>query len=802
MADPLLAYCIKCKAKREMRDPQPVFLGGGRLATQGTCSTCGTRLTRLGRTPAHDFIPTPTPTLPLPGGGGAHGPKLVIVESPAKARTVGKFLGRGYMVKASIGHIRDLPANRLGVDVEHDFKPRYVIPEKKKDVVRALREEAKQASEFYLATDPDREGEAISWHLKEALARDIAGKPVHRVEFHEITRDAVDRAFAHPRTIDLDRVDAQQARRILDRLVGYKLSPLLRDKVGRKGLSAGRVQSVAVRLVVEREREIQAFVPVEYWSIVAELAKQGQHPCEGSGPSQGSFRAKLIKINGQDADLKNRDDTLKIVAELEKAAYVVTRVDKSERRRNPAPPFTTSTLQQEASKRLGFAAKRTMAVAQALYEGVDVGDGGRVGLITYMRTDSTAIAPAAQAEAREFILDKFGANYLPSTPPVYKTKTKGAQEAHEAIRPTSAKREPTALRSYLDRDQYRLYDLIWKRFIASQMAPAILDVTSVDVTATVGQEATLPFNRYLFRATGSIIKFPGFLAVYEEAREEGEVPSEDEEGKGVRLPPLAVNEPLDLLKLIPEQHFTQPPPRYTEASLVKALEEYGIGRPSTYAPILTTIQARGYVAKNGKQLFPTELGFITNDLLVGSFAQYVDVGFTAQMEEQLDEVAEGKVRWVGMLREFYTPFIASVEHAQAAMPHVEIKPEATGQTCPECGGALVVKLGRFGKFIACSNYPKCRHTEPILVKTGAKCPQCGKDLIERRTKKGRAFYGCMGYKAGDPNSCNFTTWKRPLPQPCSKCGGLLVEAGKNVAQCLKCGERSNVAGTPDDQSSG
>ncbi len=804
MADPLLAYCLKCKAKREMRDPQPVFLGGGRPATQGTCSVCGTHLTRLGRTTEHENVsrpetpPRPAQTLipsPSPRFVQGEGRKLVIVESPAKARTVGKFLGRGYMVKASIGHIRDLPANRLGVDVEHDFEPRYVIPEKKKDVVRALREDAKKASEFYLATDPDREGEAISWHLREALARDIASKLVHRVEFHEITRDAVDRAFAHPRTIDLDRVNAQQARRILDRLVGYKLSPLLRDKVGRKGLSAGRVQSVAVRLVVEREREIQAFVPVEYWSIVAELAKQDPKGLQ-------SFRAKLIKINGQDAGLKNRDDTLKIVAELEKAAYVVSRVDKREKCRNPAPPFTTSTLQQEASKRLGFAAKRTMAVAQALYEGVDVGDGGRVGLITYMRTDSPAIAPAAQAEAREFIQEKFGANFLPPTPPVYKTKTKGAQEAHEAIRPTSAKREPASVKSYLDRDQYRLYDLIWKRFIASQMAPAVLDVTSVDVNATVERGAksversSLDASRstlYVFRATGSIVKFSGFLAVYEEAREEGEAPGEDEEGKGVRLPPLVVNEPLDLLKLIPEQHFTQPPPRYTEASLVKALEEYGIGRPSTYAPILTTIQARGYVAKNGKQLVPTELGFITNDLLVGSFAQYVDVGFTAQMEEQLDEVAEGKVKWVGMLREFYTPFIASVEHAQAAMPHVEIKPEATGQTCPDCGGALVVKLGRFGKFIACSNYPKCRHTEPIVAKTGAKCPQCGKDLIERRTKKKRVFYGCAGYKAGDPNSCQFTTWKRPLPQPCPKCGGLLVEAGKGVAQCLKCGERSSLA---------
>ena len=767
-----------------MRDPQPVFLGNGSPATQGTCSVCGTRLTRMGRTSAHEtLIPNPAKR-PRRGEGN----KLVIVESPAKARTVGKFLGRGYTVKASIGHIRDLPANRMGVDVEHDFAPRYVIPEKKKDVVRALREDARQASEFYLATDPDREGEAISWHLQQALAKEIAGRPVQRVEFHEITRDAVDHAFANPRTVDMDRVDAQQARRILDRLVGYKLSPLLRDKMGRKGLSAGRVQSVAVRLVVEREREIQAFVPVEYWSIEAELAKKDPSGRLRENPKGlQTFIAKLIKINGQDADLKTRDDTHKIVAELEKAAYIVTRVDKREKRRYPSPPFTTSTLQQEASKRLGFAAKRTMGVAQSLYEGVDIGNGQRVGLITYMRTDSTAIASSAQAEARDVISKKYGAEFLPPSPPIYKTKAKGAQEAHEAIRPTAAYREPSALQPFLDRDQYRLYDLIWKRFVASQMAPAILDVTSVDVAATVSND------RYLFRAIGSVVKFPGFLAVYEEAHEEGEAPSEDEEGKGVRLPPLAVDELLDLLKLIPEQHFTQPPPRYTEASLVKALEEYGIGRPSTYAPILTTIQARGYVTKNGKQLVPTELGFITNDALVANFAQYVDVSFTAQMEDQLDEVAEGKVKWVGMLREFYAPFAASVERAQATMPSIEIKPEPTGQLCPECGHPLVVKLGRFGKFIACSNYPACRHTEPILVKTGAKCPKCGKDIVEKRTKKKRTFYGCAGYRAGDPNSCDFTTWKRPLPQPCPKCGGLLVEAGKNVAQCVKCEERINLA---------
>jgi DNA topoisomerase-1 len=792
MNDPIIAYCVKCKAKREMRDAQAVFLKSGRAATQGACGVCGTRLTRMGRTEAHETLPPPPP-LPVQAGEsksprpdrerirerGTGSSKLVIVESPAKARTIGKFLGRGYVVRASIGHIRDLPANRMGVDVEHDFKPRYVIPEKKKDIVKTLRQAAKEASELFLATDPDREGEAISWHLQQSLTKEIADRPVHRVEFHEITREAVDHAFAQPRSIDLDRVDAQQARRVLDRLVGYMLSPLLRDKMSRKGLSAGRVQSVAVRLIVEREREIQAFVPVEYWSIAAELAKK-------DSTGLPSFIAKLIRINGQDADLKTRDDTLKIVAELEKAAYVVTRVDRSERKRYPSPPFTTSTLQQEASKRLSMTAKRTMAVAQSLYEGVDVGAGARVGLITYMRTDSTAIAPAAQAEARDVIAKKYGKEFLPPSPPMYKTKAKGAQEAHEAIRPTAAYRDPESLRSFLDRDQLRLYTLIWKRFVASQMAPAILDVTSVDVTATVSN------NRYLFRATGSVVKFPGFLAVYEEAREEGEAPPEDEEGQGVRLPPLAVNEPLDLRRLIPEQHFTQPPPRYTEASLVKALEEYGIGRPSTYAPIITTIQARGYVSKNGKQLIPTELGFITNDALVASFDQYVNVGFTAQMEAQLDDVAEGKLKWVGMLREFYGPFAESVNRAQAAMPKIELQPEETGQLCPDCGHPLVIKLGRFGKFIACSNYPACRHTEPLVKKTGVKCPQCGKELIERRTKKGRTFYGCAGYKADDPNSCKFSTWKRPLPQPCSKCGGLLVEAGKNRAQCLKCDERVSL----------
>jgi DNA topoisomerase-1 len=494
-----------------------------------------------------------------------NGPKLVIVESPAKARTVGKFLGQGYAVRSSVGHIRDLPQNRLGVDVENDFAPHYVVPAKRQEVVRDLRQEAKTASEIYLATDPDREGEAISWHLVSALGNSANKKPIHRVEFHEITQEAIGHAFAHPRDIDMQRVNAQQARRILDRLVGYKLSPLLRDKMSRKGLSAGRVQSVAVRLVVEREREIQAFVPVEYWSLEAELAKQEA--------KRRSFRAKLWRIRSEEVVLKNRDDTYKIVADLEGASYTVARVDKKERRRNPSAPFTTSTMQQEASRRLGFTAKRTMAVAQQLYEGLDIGPEGSVGLITYMRTDSTNVAESAQAEARDYITQRFGADFMPPKPPVYKTKAKGAQEAHEAIRPTSVFRDLEKLKPYLERDQYRLYELIWKRFLASQMAAAILDTTTVDVAASSLQSAASSQQpEYLFRATGAVIKFPGFLTVYEEAKEDNgakqKAGEEEEEGVGKVLPPLSVGELLDLLGLYPEQHFTQPPPRYSEATLV------------------------------------------------------------------------------------------------------------------------------------------------------------------------------------------------------------------------------------------
>ncbi|MGD9145991.1 MAG: type I DNA topoisomerase, partial [Anaerolineae bacterium] len=526
-SEPILGYCVKCREKREMASPRAVFLGEqSRPATKGTCPECGTNLTRFGRTPAHEGLDPAEHTLVSQAAKKrqASGPKMVIVESPAKARTVGRFLGRGYSVEASVGHIRDLPSNRMGVDIEHDFKPRYVIPAKKKDVVKKLKARAKQASELYLATDPDREGEAIAWHLEAALQRQVKGIPVHRVEFHEITQEAIGHAFAHPRDIDQLRVDSQQARRILDRLVGFTLSPLLRDKMGRKGLSAGRVQSVALRLICEREREIQAFVPVEYWSIEAELRKLEPQAKWQAKP----FIARLVKIRDQDPDLKNEADAQAIVDDLEGAVYVVQKVTRRERVRRPAAPFMTSTLQQEASRKLRFTAKKTMAIAQALYAGKDIGGGERVGLITYMRTDSVNVAEAAQAEARQLILERFGKEYLPARPPQYRSRAKRAEEAHEAIRPTSVQRAPEDLKEHLSRDELRLYTLIWKRFVASQMAPAILDQTSVDIAAgpAVGEKP------YLFRATGSVVKFPGFLKVYEEGREEEEP---EEEGKGVRL---------------------------------------------------------------------------------------------------------------------------------------------------------------------------------------------------------------------------------------------------------------------------
>jgi DNA topoisomerase-1 len=712
--------------------------------------------------------------------------KLVIVESPAKARTVGRFLGNEYVVRASVGHIRDLPQRQFGVDLEHDFEPHYVIPPKKKDVVKGLRVDAKEASDIYLATDPDREGEAISWHLLSALTSSIKKKPVRRVEFHEITRDAVDHAFANPREINMDLVDAQQARRVLDRIVGYTLSPLLRKKMSRNRLSAGRVQSVAVRLVVDREREIQAFTPIEYWSIEAELEKRLR--AKPQRTKRDRLRAQLVQIRGEKFECSAGEQAQALVKDLESASYVVSDVRRKEVQRNPSPPFITSTMQQEASKKIGFTARRTMAVAQQLYEGLPIGDEGSVGLITYMRTDSTNVAEVAQAEARGFVVEKYGPDFVPPTPRQYKTKAKGAQEAHEAIRPTSVRREPSKIKEFLSPEQFKLYDLVWKRFLASQMAAAIMDTTSVDIKA--GQPGSdMP---YLFRATGSIVKFAGFMIVYTEGKDE-DVVEADDEGKRA-LPPLTAEEGLDLLELLPEQHFTQPPPRYTEATLIRALEEYGIGRPSTYAPILSTIQDRGYVERiEGRRLVPTEIGFLVNDVLVKHFPEIVDFGFTAHMEEDLDRVAAGDVEWVPVMREFYGPFANMLALADQNMEMIVIPVETTDQICEKCGSPMVIKRGRFGRFIACSAFPKCHNAKSITIPTGAICPDCGGDIVEKTTRRKRIFFSCANYP-----ECKFATWNRPIPTRCPGCGGLVTEAGKGQQGyvCIKCGSTYELGAAP------
>jgi len=749
------AYCVRCKAKREMADPHPVYTDKGRPGTRGTCPVCGSNMFRMGKTDAHASLPKPE----VPSGDG----KLVIVESPAKARTIGKFLGKDYRVEATLGHVRDLLKSRLSVDVENDFQPTYRVPNEKRKTVKHIKKEVKKASELYLATDPDREGEAIAWHLVEEA--EVGERPVRRVVFHEITEDAIRQAFDNYRDIDMQLVDAQQARRILDRLVGYQISPLLWRSV-RGGLSAGRVQSVAVRLVVDREREIEVFVPEEYWSIEAELAKQetrGQKPRE-------SFWAKLHKIRGQDVDLHNRKGAQKIVDDLQGASYVVAKVEKRQRRRMPPAPFRTSTLQQDASRRLRFSARRTMRTAQQLYEGIELGSEGSVGLITYMRTDSVNVSAQAQAEARSYVTENFGKRYLPAKPPRYKTPAKGAQEAHEAIRPSSVRREPLAIKQYLSPQQFRLYDLIWRRFVASQMTGAVVEGTTVDIKA--GDPAgEMP---YLFRVTGSVVVFPGFLRVYQDLRKD--------DGQAPPLPPLSQREVLDLLQLVPKQHFTKPPPRYSEATLVRALEEHGIGRPSTYAPILSTIQTRGYVQLVERRFHPTELGFIVNDLLVEHFGDIVDLGFTARMEENLDLIASGEREWVPVLRGFYDRFEGQLERATEGMKKVEIAPEPAGTDCEKCGSPMVIKMGRYGKFIACSNYPECKNTKPYVVKVGVECPRCGGDLIERKTRKGRWFYGCANYP-----ECEFATWDRPVPEPCPQCGGLLTQAGKDSVKCTECG---------------
>ncbi len=689
---------------------------------------------------------------------------LVIVESPAKARTLGKILGKGYSLKASMGHIRDLPKSRLGVDIEHSFAPRYVVSREKRKTVTELKRAAKTASNIYLATDPDREGEAISWHLVEATKSDKT--PYRRVVFHELTREAIRRAFKNPRSIDMQLVNAQQARRILDRLVGYKLSPLLWRKV-RRGLSAGRVQSVTLRIIVDREREIEKFVPEEYWVIEAELVQKV--------PAQAApFRATLVGLSdGTKLDIHEEKKATEICDELKQAAYSVAKVKMKKVTRQPAPPFITSTLQQEAWRKLRFSAKQTMAIAQQLYEGLSIGDEGSVGLITYMRTDSPRVARPAVAEAREFIIGKYGAQFIPSRARSFATTVKGAQEAHEAIRPTKVWREPSLIKPYLNTAQFKLYELIWKRMVASQMAAALSDNTTVDI------EAKRPYakSKYLFRTSSSVTTFRGFMVLYTESRDE----REEEGKKRPPLPPLEKGDELKLIELFPEQCFTQPPPRFTEATLVKMLEQWGIGRPSTYAPILSTIQGRDYVAKTKGRFQPTELGCVVNDILIKHFPDIIDVKFTAHMEDELDEIATENKDWVGVVRDFYTPFEKDLDNAFQVMEKVKLPQELVEETCPECGKPLAIKIGRYGKFLACSGFPDCKFTQPFRIKIGVSCPECGSELVEKIKKKKRTFYGCSNYP-----DCRFAINFKPLPSPCPNCGGLLTLYQEKWAKCTKC----------------
>ncbi len=721
-----------------------------------------------------------------------------MVESAAKAKTIEKFLGRDYTVRACLGHVRDLPTSKLGVDIDHGFRPQYVVPKDRKDVVKRLKDDARGKSSVLLATDPDREGEAIAWHLLSALGLD-GDQSISRIEFHEITRGAIQDALKNPRQIDMDRVDAQQARRVLDRLIGYPVSNFLGRKV-RRGLSAGRVQSVAVRMIVDREREIEAFVPVEYWSLDAELARHQN--------TTAKFTAGLVEREGQKVDLKTGVEASAVEADLKGATWNVAGVREREQQRHPDAPFTTSTLQQEASRKLGFTARRTMVVAQQLYEGI----GAHGGLITYMRTDSVTVAKEAQQRAREYIRTKLATGMLPEQPRTYRTRSKLAQEAHEAIRPTDVFLEPDRLRSELSPEQYRLYDLIWKRFLASQMASAVFDITTVDVDA---QATAKPL--YRFRASGSRLKFAGFLSLYRAGRDDEEPVDEERQP----LPELTAGELLDLLRLIPEQHFTQPPPRYTEATLVKALEEHGIGRPSTYAPILSTIQDRGYVERDNKRLKPTDMGLLVNDLLVQQFGDIVNVDFTANLEDKLDEVAQGERLWVPLVEEFYGPLKSDLDRAETEVERVKPAEIATDEVCSQ-GHPMVIKDGRFGRFLACTQYPehketrplaeelppgapeeKCSHgvlmqlrtgrfgpfytsthecgeTKPFARRVGVACPRDGGEILEKRSKKGRTFYGCANWP-----DCDWVSWYRPLPEPCPQCGGLQVDMGRGRARCLK-----------------
>ncbi|HSJ64341.1 MAG TPA: type I DNA topoisomerase [Gemmatimonadaceae bacterium] len=750
-------------------------------------------------------------------------PSLVIVESPAKARTISKYLGRNYKVRATVGHIMDLPPKKLGIDIDGGFEPELVPIEGKEKTIAEIKSAAKDASEVLVATDPDREGEAIAWHVAEQVKR--SKKPIRRVLFHEITKDAVRKAIANAGRIDEKKVEAQQARRVLDRLVGYKASPVLWKTV-KTGLSAGRVQTVALRLIVEREREIRAFTPVEYWSIEALLEKSGQR-----------FTAKLHHVDGAKPAIPNEDTAAGILRDLAaRKTFVVTEVKRRERRKNPSAPFTTSTLQQEASKKLGFGSKRTMRVAQSLYEGIDLGDEGAVGLITYMRTDSTRVAEVAAGQARDYLHTLFGAEYLAPTPQLYGKGGNAAntQDAHEAIRPTDPARRPDAVRQYLNADQFKLYQLIWQRFMASQMAPAVFDTTTVD----------FDLGRYLFRSTGSVVKFQGFLALYREAHEDGDAkPLEDEQ----ELPALAKDEAVPVVEIVPNQHFTSPPPRFSEASLVKELEKLGIGRPSTYAQIISVLLDRHYVQLEQRRFTPTALGETVEKVMVKQFPDIFDVGFTSTMEGELDKIEEGSLGWRKVLEDFYGPFakrlgnvnveeLIGIVHDLSNLetercpecggrlvarggffgPYVacehQLKKQCTftrklgvdrkparpsGEMCHECGAEMLIRTGRSGEFLGCSRFPKCRGTRPMP--TGVKCPKDAGDIIQRRSKaRGKAFYGCANY----PN-CDFVIWDKPVSEVCPECGYEGAEAKQNKTRgqyrkCLRCANEWDVA-TPEEE---
>jgi len=783
---------------------------------------------------------------PAPAGSTS----LVIVESPAKAKTIGKYLGRGYRVKATVGHVRDLPEKKLGIDIEKGFEPEYVTIAGKEKTLAELKSAAHDSKEVFLATDPDREGEAIAWHVAEQIKR-RGGAPVRRVLFHEITKDAVQRALASAGHIDEKKVEAQQARRVLDRLVGYKASPILWKTV-KKGISAGRVQTVALRLIVEREREIRAFKPVEYWTIEAQLQKGEQR-----------FTGKLHHLDGKKPEIGKEADAREIVSEVERIAeavardshlpasgglppipdsraFPVTDVKRRERRKNPAPPFTTSTLQQEAAKKLGFGSKRTMRLAQDLYEGIDIGPEGAVGLITYMRTDSTRVAESAALQARDHLRTLFGADYLAATPMFYGggRNAQNAQDAHEGIRPTDPARRPELVRRYLKEDQFKLYQLIWQRFMASQMAPAVFDTTTVDYDLTQASVAVKTTRAYLFRSTGSVIKFPGFLALYREAHEEGEHRAlEDEQA----LPPLEKGERVPVREIVPSQHFTEPPPRFSEASLVKELERLGIGRPSTYAQIISTLVDRHYTQLEQRRFFPTALGESVERVMVKQFPDIFNVGFTSEMEGELDKVEEGAMPWRRVLSEFYRPFEKSLNSVQVESLIAEAHDLSglSAERCPNCGGRLMAKGGFFGPFVACENHPKtCKFTRPLKgdrkpaepteytchecgammlkrhgrsgfflggsrfpkcrgtrsMPTGVICPKDGGEIAERRSKKrGKAFYGCSNY----PN-CDFVCWDKPVPEKCPECGYLGAEMKSSKTRgefrkCVKCGNEWDVA---------